>query len=347
MSNPLVADSRSRWRKRQRLERSSSVGDPGGAEEALMEEDETAMADLALHDREKGKIFSRIAPAKSSKEAWDSLQTEFQGTPQVRLIKLQSLRREYENLKMNEGDNIKVFTEKLIDLGNQLRVHGEEKTDYQIVQKILISLPARFDSIVAVMKQTKDLTSLPVTELIGTLKAHEKRVEARGATMSEGAFNVRTRGGKSGFKSFNNQSHGYQGKGKRWCGFWNFSKCGIRGHGSREFQSKRYERAHMSLEDEDEDDGIHMLFSASEENPTPTKEAVWLIDSVCTNHMTKEESYFTRPDRSVKVPIRVGNGEIVMTAGKGDIIVMTNRGKRVIKDVFLVPGVEKNLINVP
>ncbi|XP_010507316.1 PREDICTED: uncharacterized protein LOC104783913 [Camelina sativa] len=273
------------------------------------------------------QIFSRIEPAKSSKEAWDSLQNEFQGTPQVRLIKLQSLRRQYENLKMNKSDNIKVFKEKLIDLENQLRVHGKEKTDYQIVQKILISPPARFDSIVAVMEQTKDLTSLPVTELIGTLKAHEKRVEARGETMSEEAFSVRTRGGKSGFKSFNNQSHGYQGKGKRWCGFckrdnhteaycWEKPqnedqgkdlrnkmicyKCGKCGHGSRECQSKRYERAHMSLEDEEEDDGVHMLFSASKENPTPTKEDVWLVDSVCTNHMTKEESYFTRLDRSVK-----------------------------------------------
>lgn len=61
---------------------------------------------------------------------------------------------------MYEGDNIKVFTEKLIDLGNQLRVNGEEKMDYLIVQKFFISLPARFDSIVAVMEQTKDVTSL-------------------------------------------------------------------------------------------------------------------------------------------------------------------------------------------
>lgn len=57
------------------------------------------------------KIFSRIAPAVTSKEAWDALKSEFLGTPQVRLIKQQSLRREYENLKMNEGDNITVSTE--------------------------------------------------------------------------------------------------------------------------------------------------------------------------------------------------------------------------------------------
>lgn len=36
-----------------------------------------------------------------------------------------------------------------------------------------------------------------------------------------------------------------------------------------------------------------------------------------------------------------------MTVGKGDITVMTKRGKRTIKDVFLVPGLEKNLLSVP
>ena len=60
--------------------------------------------------------------------------------------------------------------------------------------------------------------------------------------------------------------------------------------------------------------------------------------------MTKEARYFTRLDSSISVPIRVGNGEVVMTAGKGDITVMTNKGKRTIKDVFLVPGLEKNVM---
>lgn len=77
---------------------------------------------------------------------------------------------------MNEGDNITVFIDKLIDLGNQLRVHGKEKLDYQIVQKIFISLPERFDNILVVMEQTKYLTSLSVIELIETLKAHQKNV---------------------------------------------------------------------------------------------------------------------------------------------------------------------------
>ncbi|CAL9220210.1 unnamed protein product, partial [Arabidopsis halleri] len=86
------------------------------------------------------QIFSRIAAAGTSKEAWEALKTEYEGSSQVRLIKLQALRREYENLKMYDGENIKSFTDKLIVLENQLTYHGEKKTNSQVVQKILISL---------------------------------------------------------------------------------------------------------------------------------------------------------------------------------------------------------------
>lgn len=154
--------------------------------------DDASLKDLnalqILQTAVSNSIFPRIAPSSSAREAWMALETEFQGSPQVRMIKLQTLRREYENLKMNESDDVNTFTSKIIEMGNQLRLHGEEKSDYQIVQKILISLPERFDNIVAVLEQTKDLTVLSVTDLIGTLKAHEKRISLREERSTEGAF---------------------------------------------------------------------------------------------------------------------------------------------------------------
>lgn len=149
------------------------------------------------------QIFSRIAAASTSKEAWDALKAEYQGSPQVRLIKLQTLRREYENLKMYDNEDIKTFTDKLIGLENQLTYHGEKKSDLQLVQKILISLPAKFDSIVSVLEQTSDLTSTTMSELIGILKAHEARVSAREENTNEGAFYVRSKGKQSGVKQDN------------------------------------------------------------------------------------------------------------------------------------------------
>lgn len=63
--------------------------------------------------------------------------------------------------------------------------------------------------------------------------------------------------------------------------------------------------------------------------------------------MTPNEKLFSRINTNIKVPIRVGNGAVLMTKGKGDIGVMTEKGKRIIGDVFLVPTLAKNLLNFP
>lgn len=125
----------------------------------------------------------------------------------------------------------------------------------------------------------------------------------------------------------------FKGKLKLWPG-WTFS---------RESRSKKYERAHMSVEDEEIED--HMLFSATEDASTITKEDVWSV--VAQIILTREERYFSKLDKSIKVPIKVGNREVVMIAGKGDITVCTSFRKKVIRNVFLVSGLEKNLLSVP
>ena len=43
-------------------------------------------------------VFPRIAAAKTSKEAWQTLKTSYQGMEKVKTAKLQLLRRDFENL---------------------------------------------------------------------------------------------------------------------------------------------------------------------------------------------------------------------------------------------------------
>ncbi|KAL0837680.1 hypothetical protein Bca101_089570 [Brassica carinata] len=116
---------------------------PETARERSLREDAMMNDTLALQILEttvSDHIFSQIAAVSTSKEAWDALKEEYEGSPQVHLIKLQTLRMEYENLKMYENEDIKVFTDKIVELANQLTYHGEQKSDVQLIQKILISL---------------------------------------------------------------------------------------------------------------------------------------------------------------------------------------------------------------
>ena len=57
-------------------------------------------------------------------------------------IKLQSLRREFENLKMKEEEAMQDYFSRVMEVVNQLRTYGEDVTAQKITNKILIiSLP--------------------------------------------------------------------------------------------------------------------------------------------------------------------------------------------------------------
>ncbi|KAL0425835.1 UNVERIFIED_CONTAM: hypothetical protein Sradi_1118300 [Sesamum radiatum] len=59
-------------------------------------------------------IFPRISVATSAKEAWSILQKEYQGSAKVRIIKLQTLRRDFENMKMKDSETIDEYLQKLL-----------------------------------------------------------------------------------------------------------------------------------------------------------------------------------------------------------------------------------------
>jgi hypothetical protein len=48
--------------------------------------------------------------ATRAKEAWAILQEEFQGDKKVRDIKLQTLRRDFENMRMKENKSAKDYS---------------------------------------------------------------------------------------------------------------------------------------------------------------------------------------------------------------------------------------------
>nr|XP_028964619.1 uncharacterized protein LOC114827120 [Malus domestica] len=134
------------------------------------------------------EIFPRISNFETSKTAWDVLQQEFRGDKKVRSVKLQCLRRDFEYTRMNDGEALSVYLTRLTDIVNQMKTLGEELTNQRLVQKILISLPKSYDSIASIIEETKDLDSIEVQEVIGTLKGYEQRLNMHSENLAEKAF---------------------------------------------------------------------------------------------------------------------------------------------------------------
>ncbi|XP_021758678.1 uncharacterized protein LOC110723641 [Chenopodium quinoa] len=134
-----------------------------------------AKALYLIQNAVKYTIFPRIMRANTAKEAWEILQQEFQGDSKVRSIKLQSLRRDFENLKMKDNELVKNYFSRVIEIVNQMKSYGEEISNEKIVKKILVSLNDKFDNIVTIIEETKDLSNITIEQLMGSLESHEQR----------------------------------------------------------------------------------------------------------------------------------------------------------------------------
>jgi hypothetical protein len=122
-------------------------------------------------------IFERVSDATSAKEAWDNLCSAFSGADKLKKVRLQTLRRQYENLQMKK-ESIEEFFTKVVTLTNSLKNCGETLGDQVIVEKILRSLTPRFNHMVITVEE-RDLSAMKVDELQGILEAHEQRLNER------------------------------------------------------------------------------------------------------------------------------------------------------------------------
>ncbi|KAH0639281.1 hypothetical protein KY290_036550 [Solanum tuberosum] len=141
----------------------------------------------AVHDSH----FSRITAATTSKQDWSILQKEFQGDSKVIVVRLQSLRRDFETLMMKNGESIVDFLSRAVAIVSKIRSCGEKVTDQTIVEKILRSLTPKFDHVVAAIEESKDLSVFSFDELIGSLQAHEVRLNRSIETNEDKAFQVK------------------------------------------------------------------------------------------------------------------------------------------------------------
>ena len=61
-------------------------------------------------------IFLKISSAESSRKALNTLETCYQGVTKVKNVKLQNLRRDFENMKMKDNETIDNFMTQVMNI---------------------------------------------------------------------------------------------------------------------------------------------------------------------------------------------------------------------------------------
>ncbi|XP_074374846.1 uncharacterized protein LOC141715635 [Apium graveolens] len=120
--------------------------------------------------------FEKISNVKTAKDAWEILQKSFQGVEKVKKVRLQVLRGEFENIKMKASENIGEYITRLKTVTNEMKRNGESLDDVRVMEKLLRSLMRKFDYVVTSIEESKDLSTISIDELVGSLQAHEQRM---------------------------------------------------------------------------------------------------------------------------------------------------------------------------
>ena len=212
-------------------------------------------------------------------------------------MKLQSLRCDFETLLMTNGESIADFLSKAMAIVSQMHTYGEKISKETIVVKVLRSLIPKFNHVVVAIEEAKDLSILSVDELMGSLQAHEARINRSSEKNEEKALQVkeiannedneieniplvgRSRG-RGGFHSF----HG--GRGSRVDGEMidkdnsmnkemSYNVTIAEGMGTQNLIVGINQRMNLAAENEEEEEKLFMLCMDN----NPKKGDLWFIDS--------------------------------------------------------------------
>ena len=113
--------------------------------------------------------FKRIFNVKVSHTAWNILQIVHEGIKAVKINKLQQLTSKFESIRISDDESFNEFYAKLNDIVNFAYNLGEIYDQPKIVRKILRSLTENFRPKVTALTESKNVDSILVDELVGSL----------------------------------------------------------------------------------------------------------------------------------------------------------------------------------
>ncbi|KAG7579060.1 Zinc finger CCHC-type [Arabidopsis thaliana x Arabidopsis arenosa] len=150
---------------------------PKPVEQWTVEENRKAMCNSkalnAIYNAIDVGKFRMISSYKTAKEVWEALETTYEGTSKVKQTKLIMLKSRFDSLLMQHDSTIADFYKELRDIANESYSLGKEYSEFDMVMKVLTSLPDKFSPKKTAMTESNDVTKMKLEELIGSLQTYE------------------------------------------------------------------------------------------------------------------------------------------------------------------------------
>ncbi|KHN07855.1 Retrovirus-related Pol polyprotein from transposon TNT 1-94, partial [Glycine soja] len=286
-----------------------------------------------LHQCVNQEIFEKIARTETSKAAWDVLASSYAGDQKLKKVRLQTLRRQYELLGMEESETIATYFTRVQTMTNQMQSCGETLSDEKIVEKILRSVHSRFDHVTVAIQESKDLSTLKLEELQGSLEAHEQRMNERKsvkpsteqALMAESGN--RSRDSQGGRGRSRNNYRGGKGRGGRGRGGRGGRKtdkshiqcynCETYDHFADEcYSNPSHTNARLAQEEDEKEEILVIMVTVKDESDHGDN---WFLDTGCSTHMSGKKEWFVEIDFTVKSRVRFADDRTMKVEGVGKV----------------------------
>ncbi|TXG53483.1 hypothetical protein EZV62_022652 [Acer yangbiense] len=245
-----------------------------------------------------------------------------------------------------------------------MKRNGEKLDDVRVMEKILRSLTHNFEHVVTAIEESKNLETINIEELLGSLRVHGQRnLKNTQSTITaikqalESKLTLENSCGEREHGRAPSQRGGISNRGQG-RGRVNYSQTGYgRGRSNVQcFQCRKFR--HYSSECSNKPENYANLaeaFNDITEEPTLLlfhndsigQNNVWYLDSSASNRMCGRKEYFVNLKEETGGSISLGDGSKLQVAGRGQIQIYQKDGHvRYISDVYYIPSMKSNILSL-